>query len=295
MKYLDLLTEADRPGLSYEDKSEILQKVLDSHDPYLAYQVALRGFFVQEAQDIVCASSDHRTQIQFAKDVAGADWNAIGRAIARNTKPGISLYFAKNFQPTDITELQWRIILSDDPEYMRQFAQHVKNADVPLLERLVVQSRHSFQIFEFAKRVQASSLYRIGAAVHANMDPHTALLLATEVPGIDLDKMQDVILHVGSSSACYTFARRVRTANRQALQDRAVEVAVPGSSEDDAALFGFAKDIPGVDTGKLYATLIDTQWDHVAVRIRRYCSWYGKDQDIGLHARTSQFLPRLTQ
>lgn len=276
---IDLLWQADRADKEQE-RWTLLRRALLSRDPYIAYQVGLRGYMVDAAQEIVCDVGDEKTIDQFARDVRGADKTMLGRAMARHGSPHRCYNFAAYHRPADVEDLQWCVIKSGNGNLMVRFAQNVRNANVRALETAVLDVGNVFYVYEFARHVFGADVPRLERFVLDKGNADGAYWFASGVRGANIAACEAVVVRYGSTHTCFDFAQHVPGANTNDLQDRAVRAADgQDPSVEYRALWGFATTVKGNDVGRLYARLVDTRWDALAQRIKRECPWFGKSQD----------------
>lgn len=276
---LDLLVQADH-AVTEQKRWTLLRRALMGRDPYIAYQVGLRGYLIESAQEIVCEVGDEKTIDQFARDVRGADRVLLGRAMARRGSPHRCYNFAVYHRPADVEDLQWCVIKSGNGNLMVRFAQNVRTANVRALETAVLDVGSVFYVYEFARHVVGADVRRLERFVLDNRHAEGAFWFASSVRGADLRACEAVVVQYGSAHTCFEFAQQVVGADVNALQRRAIQAADGQDPNIEyRALWGFASVVRGNDVGHLYASLVDTRLDHLAQRIKRECPWFGKSQD----------------
>lgn len=284
----DALLAADRTT-SAAERTVLLRHALTAATPYLAYQVAIRHYYVAEAEAIVVRDGDYNTICQFAANVLGADVNQLGRAIARLKEPAKAMMFMRDFKPTEFEDLQYVVAIAAmeprDAYLAVRFAVEVEGANIPLLQDAVQCSQSESHVYMFARDVKTTDLRALEDAVEKYQMTLTALWLVQDIRGINTTRMERVVSQHGSADECLQYASKVSFAPFLRLMYRAIDFALHETTAHDtetaAALYKFAEKSHNVNhVGELHDALVDTRWDHVAQRIARNFVWPGKRPNV---------------
>lgn len=283
----DMLLAADRTK-SVAERTILLRRVMDQATPYLAYQVAIRGYYVHEAETLVCESKDFGVLFRFATDVPKADRNRIGKVVAELKDPEHAALYAQVLQPTEIADLQYVVALAAlQPRYSYlgvTFALKVPSASIALLEDAVLHSNVEQCIYKFAKDVPGANMKNIEQYIEAHKLTLVALWLAQDVKRVNAVRMEKVVVAHGSTNECLQFATKVPFSSFPRLMRRAITFAWSVDKHDTetaGALYGFAEATKNVNQiGEIYDALVDTRWDHVAQKIAKNLVWPGKRPNV---------------
>jgi len=284
-----MLLAADRTK-SVAERTILLRRVMDRATPYLAYQVAIRGYYVPEAETVVCSSKDFDVLLRFALDVPKANRSRIGQAVATLKDPEQAALYAKLLQPTEIADLQCVVAMAAmEPRYSYlgiTFAIKVPGANIALLEDAVLHSNMEQCIYQFARDVPGANMKNIEQYIEAHKLTLVALWLAQDVRRINVVRMEKVVITHGSTNDCLQFATKVPFSSFPRLMSRAIAFAWSVDKHDTetaGALYGFAEATKNVNQiGELYDALVDTRWDHVAQKIAKNLVWPGKRPNVYL-------------
>lgn len=275
---------------SAAERTVLLRSVLTNATPYLAYQVAIRQYYVHEAEQIVCRDGSFATICQFASNVKSADLIQLGRAVAAMKEPAKAMSFMREFHPAEFQDLQYVVAIGAmEPKHSYlgvRFAMEVPGADVKLLQDAVQSSQSELHVYMFARDVKSADLRALEDAVERYCMTLAALWLAQDnIRGINMTRMERVVVQHGSTDECFQYASKVPFAPFQRLMLRGIEFALNETTAHDKdtslALYRFAEKAHNVNNiGELYDALVDTRWDHIAQRIARNFVWPGKRHNV---------------
>lgn len=288
-KVEDALLAADRTTSSAE-RTILLRHALTAATPYMAYQVAIRQYFVHEAEQIVCRDGDYDTICQFATNVLGADVNQLGRAVARLKEPARAMMFMRNFKPVEFEDLQYVVaIAAMDPKnaYLGvRFAIEVPGANIQLLQDAVQSSQDDMCVYMFVRDVKTADFRLLEEAIEKYKLTLAALWLAQDSNrSINMARMESVVIQHGSAEECFQYATKVPFSSFLRLMQRAIDFAFHETTMHDTgtslALYRFAENSRNVNhIGVLYNAIVDTRWDHVAQRIAKNFVWPDKRPNV---------------
>lgn len=222
-------------NLSTEQYDRLEHVVVNSNniDEICKYAINVKLLINREKfEDVVIASGDNKKIIKFALNVIGAN----------------------------IEKLEDAVIASKDKNSILDFFRNIKNSNPEKIKRAILAGDKNaeaiYNYFAIKKdlgyTIDINEIKEIDAAIIASNDANICLLWAqTNSEGIDIPKLEDVVIQSKNTHYILFFAINVKGANIEKLEDAYIEY------ENSAYnLVEFATKVKGINIEKLEDAVI---------------------------------------
>ena len=123
--------------------------------------------------------------------------------------------FARDVEGADVNALQAVVVERGNGWDTYQFARDIEGADIDALQRVVLERGGGRHAYLFARDIEGADVAALQQVVIERGDGYYAYLFARDIEGADIDALQDVVIERGDGWDAYRFARDIEGADRE--------------------------------------------------------------------------------
>lgn len=225
------------PHLSRQQLNKLEQVIIYSNniDEIYKYIIGVKEIInIEKFEDLIIASGNNKRITKFASSVIGAN----------------------------IEKLEDAVIESKDKNEILKFYKLVKGSNYEKIKRAILNSENdAYAIYEFfmtSKQqghiMQEDEIKEIDDAIIASNNDRVCLQWAqTNTPGINISKLEDIVINSNNLNNVHIFASSVNGANIEKLEDAFITFIQSGNVY---RVMEFARTVKGVNIEKLEDVLI---------------------------------------
>lgn len=203
--------------------------------------------------------------------------------LSLHQSPHAIVEFSQKFQGTNFDKMQNAVIESKDAQEMCRFSE-IHGSDLQLFKQAIFQTDNIGSITNFCVAhqeveglLEKEDIQIVQDLAVSQLNPSVILLIAQDLKGVDIAKLQDAIIATKMSCHMYCFARDVKGADIVRLQDAVI------ATKDSYYIYHFASNIKNANIVKLQDAIIATKDS----RYMYYFAEHVKGADIKLLRKAS--------